>query len=74
MLAQRRFVDVADRMQVFLKDHPDNATAIVLQANATAHLQDSTWALYSLPEAIRDRAAFLGARRAIQVRHRVRGR
>src|SRR5262245_37091079 len=40
MLAQRRFLDVADRMRVFLKDHPDNAPATVLLANATSHLQD----------------------------------
>lgn len=62
MVGLSRFVDAADRMTAFLRDHPDNVPALIRLGNARARLVNSTVALSKLADAILD-GTYDGARR-----------
>ena len=63
---QQRFLDVADRMSALLRTHPGDGRLLVMWGNATAHLRDSNWALYSLNGAIGNKSSYESARRDIR--------
>jgi len=50
MLSKGRWEDVIDRADAVLKKKPEDPQALVNWGNATAHLLNSTWALYKLPD------------------------
>lgn len=66
LLERRRFVDVVDRMSAVLRYDADNVAALILWGNATAHLVNSNWALFNLPNAIRDKYTYHVERRAMR--------
>jgi len=68
ILSQTRFVDAVERTSAVLKNHADDATALIIWGNATAHLLNSAWALDMLSAAIRDKNTFYDARRRFRQR------
>ncbi len=63
---QQRFLDVAHRMSALLRTHPDEVRLLVMWGNATAHLRDSNWALFSLNSVIGNESLYESARRDIR--------
>ena len=66
LLAQERFPDAADRALALVRAHPEDPAALILWGNAAARLHDSTWALYTLPAAIRAPDQYEQERREIR--------
>lgn len=49
----RKFLDGKLRSTELLKNYPNDPNVLILWGNATAHLQDNTWALYTYPDVVR---------------------
>jgi tetratricopeptide (TPR) repeat protein len=53
LLSTGQFIDATDRIAPILRAEPDNPAVLILSGNASAHLLNSTWAMYQLDDAIR---------------------
>jgi predicted Zn-dependent protease len=66
LLQRGYYLDAIVRSSELLRDHPDDVNVIILWGNATAHLFNSTWALYQIPNTARSGDDFDRARLEIR--------
>ncbi len=66
LLSNSRFAEAAERSGALLRTNPADVDALVLSANATARLLNSTWAIYKIDEAIRTHQDLDRARRELR--------
>jgi len=66
LLGNSHFLEALLRSSALLDKYPEDPEIILLSANATAHLLNSTWALYKMPDSVRSADDFAKARADIR--------